>query len=253
MPARVSISASQDQVESGFSVELRWVASDALSASIEPGIGAVDPGGGSLRVRPLASTTYRITVQGAPGTTPESDSATVQVNARARRSLLPPNRTELELAMEAASDRRPELPIRKLWSAEDCPAALLPYLAWALSVEEWDSDWPQSLKRLAVSRAFRVHKLKGTVAGLKLVMDDAGADYEYEERPGGAAMTARLSIYNSNAVFLPDIAEAVGRVKRASLDLEIVLASALEGEIPIGAGLGAATVVKMENWTGYGV
>ena len=247
---RASLVVSQSSVEAGRSVELRWVTSDAVRAEIDNGIGGV-PLAGSLRVSPRVPTTYVLTVSGAPGSTPATASVTVTVLARAERSLLPPNATPLERAMEAAMRQPIDIPIRKLWSAADCPVELLPYLAWALGVEEWDSDWPDPVKRSAVADAFRIHREKGTLAGLKRVMMNAGAVYEYTERPAGVAMTARLSIFNSNAVYLPNIARAINRVKRASLDLELVVAAAAAGPLPIRGGLGAVTFVEISDWGPY--
>ena len=248
-----ALAASETIIERGRSVELRWAASDVVSASIEPGVGPVDPAGGSIRVRPTEATTYILTIRGALGTIPATSSVTVTVRERAQRSLLPLNRTALERGMEIATDRPVDVPIRHLWSAADCPVALLPYLAWALGGEDWDSDWPEAVKREAVSTAFAIHREKGTLAGLKRLLENAGADYEYEERPQGVPMTAILRIFNSNTVFLPDITAAIGRVKRASLDLDMELWTALGGRIPIAGGLGAATVVEISDWTGYAV
>ena len=248
-----ALTASETTIERGRSVELRWAASDAVSAMIEPGVGSVPPRGGSVRVTPAEATTYVLIVQGEAGTIPAKSEVTIGVVDRAPRSLLPPNRTALELGMERATDRSVEIPIRHLWSAMGCPVALLPQLAWALGVEDWDSDWPEAVKREAVSTAFEIHREKGTLAGLKRLLETAGADYEYEERPADVPMTAILRIFNSNIVFLPDIRAAIGRVKRASLDLDMELASAVSGEIPIAGGLGAATVVEIAGWSGYAV
>ena len=247
---RASLAVSESLIEIGRSVELRWVTSESVSAAIDNGIGGV-PLAGSLRVSPRVPTTYVLTVSGAPDSTPATASATVTVLARAERSLLPPNATPLERAMEAAMRQPIDIPIRKLWSAADCPVELLPYLAWALGVEEWDSDWPDPVKRSAVADAFRIHREKGTLAGLKRVLMNAGAEYEYTERPAGAAMTALLEIFNSNAVYLPDITSAVERVKRSSLDLDIVLTAAAAGPLPIRGGLGAVTFVEISDWGPY--
>ena len=201
---------------------------------------------------PERATTYTLTATGKPGSTPAAASVTVTVTPRAARSLLPPNATEFERAMEAALRQPIDIPIRKLWSSADCPLELLPYLAWALGVEDWDSDWPGAVKRAAVRDAFRIHREKGTLAGLKRVLMNAGAEYEYVERPSGVPMTARLSIFNSNAVYLPDITSAVERVKRASLDLDIVLAAAAAGAaVRIRGGLGAVTFVEISDWGPY--
>ncbi|TKA96910.1 phage tail protein I, partial [Cereibacter changlensis] len=55
-------------------------------------------------------------------------------------SILPPNATKAERAFEAALAALCDLPVPvgQLWSPETCPAALLPWLAWALSVDDWD-------------------------------------------------------------------------------------------------------------------
>ena len=250
---RAALAASQSSVERGRSVELRWAVANALSVEIDQGVGQVPPSG-NLRVTPEASTTWTLTAStyGLEAVA----SVTVAVTPRApfgAVSLLPPNATAFERALEAALAQDVDIPIRKLWSSADCPEALLPYLAWALGVEEWDPDWPVAVRRAAVANAVAVHREKGTLAGLKRVLDTAGAEYEYVERPAGVPMTARLSILNSNAVYLPDVARAVNRVKRASLELDIELLSAAAGEIPIAAGLGAATVAEISDWSGYTV
>ena len=63
------------------------------------------------------------------------------------KSLLPPHRSELELAIEAVQARLGDVtvPVAKLWDAAQCPEALLPWLAWALSVDTWDTLWPVSV------------------------------------------------------------------------------------------------------------
>ncbi|WP_240332504.1 phage tail protein I [Pseudomonas aeruginosa] len=60
--------------------------------------------------------------------------------------LLPRNATELEqLAAQALADiQRVPIPLRTLWNPSTCPVPLLPYLAWAFSVDRWDSKWPES-------------------------------------------------------------------------------------------------------------
>ncbi len=243
-----SLAVSELIIEIGRSVELRWVTAQAVSAEIDNGVGAV-PLAGSLRVSPKVATTYVLTATDAMAATATA-MVTVTVTEREARSLLPPNATELERGMEQAARQPVDLPIRKLWSSADCPLELLPYLAWAMGVEDWDSDWPEPVKRAAVADASRIHREKGTLAGLKRVLMNAGAIYEYTERPTGQPMTALLSIFNSNAVYLPDITGAIGRVKRASLDLDIELAAAAAGTIPIRGGLGAVTVVEISDWSG---
>lgn len=77
--------------------------------------------------------------------------------------LLPPNATALESALSdaAAMEHKPEV-VASLWNAATCPVALLPWLAWALSVDEWDEAWPEARKRQAVLQSVQLHRKKGT-------------------------------------------------------------------------------------------
>ena len=83
-------------------------------------------------------------------------------------SLLPPNASELERRIEDVQARlgAVAVPIRETWDADTCPAALLPYLAWTLSVDRWDDGWSETIKRAAIRAAVAVHRRKGTRGGL---------------------------------------------------------------------------------------
>ena len=62
----VTMSASPSSIDWGQSATLTWSSTNAVSANITPGIGAV-PVSGSRKVSPTVTTTYRITVRGADG------------------------------------------------------------------------------------------------------------------------------------------------------------------------------------------
>lgn len=66
------------------------------------------------------------------------------------------------------------VPLRDLWSPERCPLALLPYLAWALSVDRWDQSWPEKTKRSVIKASFFVHKRKGTIKAVRRVVEPLG-------------------------------------------------------------------------------
>jgi phage tail P2-like protein len=57
----------------------------------------------------------------------------------------------------------------------------LPWLAWALSVDTWDSDWPESTKRSLIANSVQIHKTKGTVSAIERVMDALGVTAELRE------------------------------------------------------------------------
>ena len=89
-------------------------------------------------------------------------------------SLLPLNSTQLERAIEAAIDDVPSLPIRTLYNAKTCPAHLLHQLAWAWSVDRWDNQWSEKVKRAAIESAFYIHAHKGTIGALRRVVEPLG-------------------------------------------------------------------------------
>ncbi|MFS7247922.1 phage tail protein I [Rahnella inusitata] len=90
--------------------------------------------------------------------------------------LLPSGSTQLEVAAAQALAQigRLKVPLRELWDPQTCPLTLLPYLAWAFSVDRWDENWTESAKRSAVRAAWFVHKHKGTVGALRRVVEPLG-------------------------------------------------------------------------------
>ena len=84
-------------------------------------------------------------------------------------TLLPPNATPLERALEADGAQLGDIPvpIDTLWIPETCPAALLPWLAYSVSVDLWNPDWPESVKRQVIAAAFDVHRIKGTLGAVR--------------------------------------------------------------------------------------
>lgn len=90
--------------------------------------------------------------------------------------LLPSGSTQLEVAAAQALSQIGNLsvPLRELWDPDTCPLELLPYLAWAFSVDRWDENWTEPAKRSAVSAAWFVHKHKGTIGALRRVVEPLG-------------------------------------------------------------------------------
>lgn len=93
-----------------------------------------------------------------------------------RTPLLPNNSSPLErAAAEALAEiQRVPISLRTLWNPFTCPAHLLPYLAWAFSVDRWDPAWPETDKREVIATSFYVHKKKGTISALRRVIEPFG-------------------------------------------------------------------------------
>ncbi|MBX9860642.1 MAG: phage tail protein I [Sphingomonas sp.] len=80
-------------------------------------------------------------------------------------SLLPPQATPFERALELAAAARLEavdLPFETLKDPAHCPVALLPFLAWEWGAEGWDADWSEATKRAAVANAIALARIRGS-------------------------------------------------------------------------------------------
>jgi phage tail P2-like protein len=114
------------------------------------------------------------------------------------KSLLPLNSTQLERAIEVATDETTEVPLRTLYNPDTCPAHLLYQLAWAWSVDRWDDTWPEEVKRSVIRSAFYVHAHKGTIGALRRVVEPFGYLIEvvewFQTEPVGVPGTFALKI-----------------------------------------------------------
>ncbi|MBC7907031.1 MAG: phage tail protein I [Rhodospirillaceae bacterium] len=90
-------------------------------------------------------------------------------------NLLPPASSPLEhaIANTCAVMADVDVSIATLWDPAKCPAPLLPWLAWALSVDTWDSNWPEPTKRQVIAASVEIHRRKGTVASVKRAIEAA--------------------------------------------------------------------------------
>lgn len=94
-------------------------------------------------------------------------------------SLLPPSASRLMRTIEAvAEDRLGALPVSQLATLANpatCPVQVLPFLAWAYSVDAWSEAWSESEKRAVVGASLRVHARKGTRGAVNDAMAAFGA------------------------------------------------------------------------------
>ena len=99
-------------------------------------------------------------------------------------SLLPPNASDLERALETLVGARIDdigLPLRDLWSADNCPEELLPWLAWALSIDQWSTEWPLNIRRARVAAAIAIQRIKGSAQSLSDVIASFGGSLVLRE------------------------------------------------------------------------
>lgn len=91
-------------------------------------------------------------------------------------SVLPPNASPLERALEQAAQAVAlPRPIRDLWDPDTCPVDFLPWLAWGLSIENWRTDWPETVKRARIRDAIYIQTIKGTRKSIEDVIGNLGS------------------------------------------------------------------------------
>lgn len=95
--------------------------------------------------------------------------------------LLPPNRSPLEARVAASHPLALPVPLRALYDPATCPVDLLPFLAWAFSVDHWSADWPENVKRRFIAESFAVHRMKGTRTAIDRALAAMGVDVELTE------------------------------------------------------------------------
>ena len=116
------------------------------------------------------------------------------------QQLVPKNSTSLERqAAQALADiQRVPIHLRQLCNPNTCPVAVLPYLAWAFSVDRWDSNWSEATKRAAIRSSRYIHAHKGTIGALRRVVEPLGYLIEvlewWETIPEGVPGTFALKV-----------------------------------------------------------
>lgn len=133
-------------------------------------------------------------------------------------SLLPPNTTALERAIEATQARATDLPVPlpDLWNPDTCLAGMLPWLAWTLSVDEWQTAWSEDIKRAVIRDAVQVHRKKGTPWAIKRLLASVGARADLREwwqmDPPGQAHTFEIDVYANTIPAVEEDTPLLGEV-----------------------------------------
>ena len=84
-------------------------------------------------------------------------------------NILPPSASDQERALAAISERFDNLntDLRALWNPDTCPVSFLPYLAWTFSLDDWDDNWPETIKRQRIKDSLYNHRIKGSRQSLE--------------------------------------------------------------------------------------
>ncbi|EWC40202.1 phage tail protein I [Stutzerimonas stutzeri] len=156
--------------------------------------------------------------------------------------LLPPNSIQLERIAAQVGVHATDLPviIRDLWNPETCPINLLPWLAWAWSVDEWSDAWSERQRRDTVKQALAVQRIKGTIGAVTRGLGALGLPVRVQEwfaqAPAGAPYTFRLLLdvdqMPLTQASLQKVLQVVESTKNLRSQLETALLSATSRSTP---------------------
>ncbi|CEN65686.1 TPA: phage tail protein I [Klebsiella pneumoniae] len=169
-------------------------------------------------------------------------------------SLLPPSSGNWLRHTEAGTARLSAITValRTLWTPTDCPVDLLPYLAWALSVDRWDKNWPAERKIAAIQKSYWLHRRKGTRAAVRRVVEDMGFSATFAEwfEAGDAPGTFRLEVDINEVGLTPKTLSELNRLiddaKPVSRHIsQMNIASVTLGPVYVGTSLGCGEIISV--------
>lgn len=141
-------------------------------------------------------------------------------------NLLPPNASAAERAFATlfGETMMTPTPTREVWNPDTCPANLLPWLAWALSVDSWKAAWPEAVRRNVVRTAIAIQRRKGSVQSVRAIVNAFGGAVIlrewHEQDPPADPYTFELAMVITgeggaapSAEFVQDVVDEVARTK----------------------------------------
>jgi phage tail P2-like protein len=121
-------------------------------------------------------------------------------------TLLPPNATQLEVSLSKTLASLSDIPVEidRLNQAYACPAKLLPWLAWSLNVDDWQSDYTEDTQRGVIAAAISNHWKKGTKAAVAQALDTVGItgviQEWFDQTPNAAPGTFKITLFAKDNV-----------------------------------------------------
>lgn len=173
-------------------------------------------------------------------------------------NLLPPNATLTERALSALAHTATDLPVpvSDLLNPDKCPAHILPWLAWAFSVDEWDDAWTTTQKRNVIKASFIVHSRKGTRGAVRAALDALGFSSKIVEwfENGSPAYTFDVQVFITDT---PISTAAVGSMRRvvaaaknARSQFDINLVARLPGQLGIASAITTGRNIAIYPYAG---
>lgn len=173
------------------------------------------------------------------------------------QSLLPNTATDLAKALDILEERLFALPVGMITKDPmTVPEALLDHLAWENSVDVWDVDWPEDIKRDVVAMSAEVHRFKGTPHAIKRALEALNVRTELLEwwqngsdaERGTFSVTAYAgrALYSDEEVFINEkmvraIIAVIERVAPVSRGFTVAVGAKLRPQ-PMRMGVNATAI-----------
>ncbi|WP_337065395.1 phage tail protein I [Klebsiella oxytoca] len=170
------------------------------------------------------------------------------------KSLLPPSSVDWLRHTEAGTARLSAITValRTLWTPTACPVDLLPYLAWALSVDRWDKDWPAERKVTAIQRSYWLHRRKGTRAAVRRVVEDMGFSatfaewFEVGDEPGTFRLEVDVNEVGLTQKTLSELNRLINDAKPVSRHpSQLNIVTKVRGDIWVGSTLCSGDIISI--------
>ena len=147
--------------------------------------------------------------------------------------------------------------INTLWNPMLCPVSLLPWLAWTLSIDDWNDNDAEQLKRNQIANSIALHRQKGTLAGLKNALaaqsipasitewfQNQGAIHTFTVDLDGAAIIQLENSGELNSDSYQRVRRIIDQVKPARSHYQLRLSALLSGDLVLSMVMRVASIVS---------
>lgn len=175
-------------------------------------------------------------------------------------TLLPPNATRLERALEKALATRLDalpVPIKDTLNADVIPVASLPWLGYSFGLRTWNADWPEMVRRSVVRNAIPTARRKGSVQSVRDVVEAFGGSLAIREwwqlTPMGPPFTFSIVLTLNGqsgepvtARFVEEVVAEIDRAKPARAHFTFTQGLSFAGGFAVQGALRPVVIRRME-------
>jgi len=174
------------------------------------------------------------------------------------KSLLPINASQLLKDLENSSPKAANLEAlnRYVTNPDLVPDNILPWLAWAVSVDDWSDNWSLAVKRNVIKASINVHKKKGTIGALRSALEAFSYEnikvqewFDYRGDPHFFRVFFDVTKPGFDVGILPQVQKVIDNTKNVRSHLESLKAflSAEMGLINMGSVMISKEITPIDH------